>query len=87
MDAKLSHKSVFYMMNNFILVVLAFVLTACNQQQVKESDAIVGRWKIYKTNIGGKDISKSSDPTFENGIEFKKDGTFYRFFRIINYNY
>ena len=62
-----------------MLLGLCFVLSACNIQQVKEPDSITGKWKIYKTNIGGRDISKSSDPTNENGIEFRADGTFYSF--------
>ncbi len=67
------------MQNNYLFLFLCFIFFACDTQLSKQSGAIVGKWKIYKTKAGLRDISKSADPTNENGLEFREDGTFLSF--------
>lgn len=52
------------------------LLFACGSDQ---ASALEGSWKIYKVNYGGKDISKSSDPTNENGFWFDGSNNYRRF--------
>lgn len=58
------------------LVLVVGMLTACN---TTDNSAFVGRWKLYQVRYAGKDISKSSDPGFKNGIAFGKDGAYLQF--------
>lgn len=44
-----------------------------------DNSALVGEWKLYMVKYAGKDISKSSDPSFENGISFGKEGQYLQF--------
>ena len=67
------------MQRNYLFLVLCFIFFACDSQQRKELDTIIGKWKIYKTKVGARDISKSADPTNENGLEFRENGTFHSF--------
>ncbi|MGH1335651.1 MAG: hypothetical protein ACRBFS_05940 [Aureispira sp.] len=52
------------------LICCGALLMACGKDK---ASTLKGNWKIYNVNYGGKDISKSSDPTKENGFWF--DGT------------
>lgn len=60
----------------FIIVLWAGI--ACEGDQYINSD-LLGKWKVYKTRLNDKDISKRSDPTNENGFEFRADGTYETF--------
>lgn len=57
------------------LLILCCILTACTT----DNSAFVGRWKLYKVRYAGKDISKSSDPGFKNGIAFGEDWSYLQF--------
>lgn len=63
-------------MKYLLLVVGIATLTACNNDRASE---LKGNWKTYKVNYGGKDISKSSDPTNENGLWFDGTSNYRRF--------
>lgn len=65
-------------MKQLIWVLVLFFLGACNNNS-QEAKSLIGKWKIYKTVLDNKDISKSSDPSNENGIEFKADGQYVGF--------
>lgn len=53
-------------------------LVACQTSTIDPAE-LAGRWKIYRANYAGKDVSKSSDPFFWNGMEFEADGTYRQF--------
>lgn len=65
----------------FILFLIVLCCLSCNNQpNVQEiPEALIGKWKTYDTRLNTKDISKSSDPTKENGLEFKSDGNYISF--------
>jgi hypothetical protein len=58
---------------------ILIMIFSCNGSTSENNSKIVGKWKIYKTNSGGKDISKSSDPGNKNGLEFREDGSYHGF--------
>lgn len=57
-------------------LMLLYAVLAC---QTTDNSALVGEWKLYAVKYAGKDISKSSDPHFENGISFGKEGQYLQF--------
>jgi len=67
------------MYKNCLLLVFSLIITACNLDVSNTNHLIIGKWKIYKTRMAGKDITKSSDPKNENGLDFK-DAAFYESF-------
>ncbi len=71
------------MLKNY-LIILIFLLVACHSEQSKNSKMIVGKWKTIKTKMDKTDISKRSDPTNENGLEFRADGSFVSFGNPMN---
>lgn len=48
------------------------ILIACLSCQSKDKipKDLIGKWKIYQTQLNRKDITKSADPTNQNGLEF-----------------
>ena len=61
-----------------ILFLIALCCLSCNNKP-NRPEALIGRWKMYDSRLNTKDISKSSDPTKENGLEFKSDGNYISF--------
>jgi len=61
-----------------ILFLIALCCLSCNNKQEIPED-LIGRWKTYDTKLNKKDISKSSDPTNENGLEFQPNGNYISF--------
>ncbi|MBL4650628.1 MAG: hypothetical protein JKY03_12935 [Aureispira sp.] len=61
-----------------ILFLIAFCCLSCNNKP-NIPEALIGKWKTYETKLNTKDISKSSDPTNENGLEFQSDGNYISF--------
>jgi hypothetical protein len=61
-----------------ILFVVALCCLSCNNKQ-DIPQGLIGKWKIFYTKMNGKDISKSADPTNENGLEFQADGNYISF--------
>ena len=57
------------------LVCCSVLLMTCGN----DKNNLKGNWKIYKVRYGDKDISKSSDPTQENGFWFDGENTYRRF--------
>lgn len=68
-------------MKHLMSLVCCLLLMACqdNADQKRLEKDLLGRWKIYQVRYGKKDISKSSDPGNENGIDFYDNNTYYRF--------
>lgn len=67
------------MYKNYLLLAFILVVTACNSDVSNTNQLIIGKWKIYKIRMAGKDITKSSDPKNENGFEFKNTTTYQSF--------
>lgn len=65
-------------MKQLIGLLFLTMFIACNNNGTV-THKIVGKWKIYQTKIDQRDISKSSDPTYENGLEFKENGVYISF--------
>jgi hypothetical protein len=65
-------------MKYLLLVITIMVLTACGSDE-PAANQLEGNWKIYQVSYGGKDISKSSDPTNENGFWFDGNTNYRRF--------
>lgn len=65
-------------MKYLLLVTIITILAACGSDE-PASDQLEGNWKIYQVSYGGKDISKSSDPTNENGFWFDGSANYRRF--------
>lgn len=61
-----------------ILYLLVLCCLSCNNNQ-DIPEGLVGKWKMYYTKFNAKDISKSSDPTNENGLEFQANGDYISF--------
>lgn len=65
----------------YILLIITCISICCfsckGKQEVPE--ALIGEWKIYKTRLNKKDISKSADPTNVNGLEFQANGNYISF--------
>ncbi|CAA6830132.1 MAG: Unknown protein [uncultured Aureispira sp.] len=61
-----------------ILFLLVLCCLSCNNKP-NIPEALIGKWKIYDTKFNTKDISKSSDPTNENGLEFQANGNYISF--------
>ena len=51
---------------------------SCNSKP-NRPEALIGKWKMYDIKINKKDISKSSDPTNVNGLEFQANGNYISF--------
>ena len=66
-------------MKTLILLSILTVLISCNSSSSENNSQLVGKWKIYKTHSGGKDITKSADPGNKNGLEFREDGSYHGF--------
>jgi len=60
----------------FFLVILCCL--SCNNKQDVPTE-LIGKWKTHHTRLNAKDISKSSDPTNENGLEFQSNGNYISF--------
>jgi len=52
---------------------------ACQSPPVVDAKELAGRWKVYDVRYAGKDISKSSDPGFKNGMNFDAAGGYTQF--------
>lgn len=61
-----------------IITSISICCLSCNGKQ-EVPEALIGKWKIYKTQLNNKDISKSADPTNENGLEFQTNGNYISF--------
>ncbi|BDS14769.1 hypothetical protein [Aureispira anguillae] len=59
-------------------LILFGLLIACKDNH-HFNEKLVGKWKIYKTRLNQRDISKSADPKHENGLEFKANGDYLSF--------
>lgn len=67
-------------MKSILFLIVLCCLSCNNKPNVSEvPESLIGRWKTYDTRLNTKDISKSSDPTKENGLEFKSDGNYISF--------
>jgi hypothetical protein len=61
-----------------MLFLIAFCCLSCNNKQ-DIPEGLIGKWKTYHTKLNAKDISKRSDPTNENGLEFQPNGNYISF--------
>ncbi len=61
------------------LVLCSTFWMACQSKEQLDREKLAGNWKIDKVSFGGKDISKSSDPTQENGFWFDTENGYRRF--------
>jgi len=62
----------------YILFLIVLCYLSCNSRQDIPT-ALIGKWKTYDTKLNAKDISKSADPTNENGLEFQSNGNYISF--------
>lgn len=65
-------------MRSLLFLIVSLGCLACNNKQ-EVPEALIGRWKTYDTKLNARDISKRSDPTNENGLEFQANGNYISF--------